>query len=122
MTLTPGQTCVKLLEVDERRGDVTYWQTIAKNSSRTSPFYLLAALDHWQDAFGHTETTDPDEQTYTMVFLRTFVISAMVMSFALLLGYPPSYWTASLPERCTNPVMVVVSIPLRTFILVRVAT
>ncbi|MCO5411347.1 ABC transporter permease [Ralstonia mojiangensis] len=119
--LTPGQTRAKLLEVDERWGDVTYWQAIAKNSSRTSPFYLLAALDHRQDAFGHIEATDPDEQIYVTVFIRTFVISAMVTLFALLLGYPLSYWIASLPERRANLVMVMVLIPFWTSILVRVA-
>lgn len=121
LTLTPDQTRAKLLELDERWGDTTYWQAIAKNGSRTSPFYLLAALDHRQDAFGHIEATDPDEQIYVAVFGRTFVISAMVTLFALLLGYPLSYWIASLPERRANLVMVMVLIPFWTSILVRVA-
>ena len=115
LTLTPEQTRAKLLELDDR------WQAIAKNGSRTSPFYLLAALDHRQDAFGHIEATDPDEQIYVTVFIRTFVISAMVTLFALLLGYPLSYWIASLPERRANLVMVLVLIPFWTSILVRVA-
>ncbi|CAJ0719393.1 ABC transporter permease [Ralstonia mannitolilytica] len=121
LTLTPAQTRAKLLELDERWGDTAYWQAIAKNGSRTSPFYLLAALDHRQDAFGHIQATDPDEQIYVAVFVRTFVISAMVTLFALLLGYPLSYWIASLPERRANLVMVMVLIPFWTSILVRVA-
>jgi putative spermidine/putrescine transport system permease protein len=119
--LAPAQTRAKLLELDERWGDPTYWQAIAKNGSRTSPFYLLAALDHRQDAFGHIEATDPDEQIYVTVFGRTFVISAMVTLFTLLLGYPLAYWISTLSERRANLVMVMVLIPFWTSILVRVA-
>jgi putative spermidine/putrescine transport system permease protein len=119
--LAPAQTRATLLELDERWGDPTYWQAIAKNGSRTSPFYLLAALDHRQDAFGHIEATDPDEQIYVTVFGRTFVISAMVTLFTLLLGYPLAYWISTLSERRANLVMVMVLIPFWTSILVRVA-
>src|SRR5579864_3767486 len=41
--LAPAQIRAKLVEIDERWNDVTYWQAIAKNGSRYSPFYLRAA-------------------------------------------------------------------------------
>lgn len=119
--LAPAQTRARLVELDERWADTAYWQAIAKNSSRTSPFYLLAALDHRQDAFGHIEATDPDEQIYLTVFGRTFVISAVVTLLTLLLGYPLAYWISTLSERRANLVMVLVLIPFWTSILVRVA-
>lgn len=119
--LAPAQTRARLVELDERWADTAYWQAIAKNSSRTSPFYLLAALDHRQDAFGHIEATDPDEQIYVTVFGRTFVISAVVTLLTLLLGYPLAYWISTLSERRANLVMVLVLIPFWTSILVRVA-
>lgn len=119
--LAPAQTRARLVELDERWADTAYWQAIAKNSSRTSPFYLLAALDHRQDAFGHIAATDPDEQIYVTVFGRTFVISAVVTLLTLLLGYPLAYWISTLSERRANLVMVLVLIPFWTSILVRVA-
>ncbi|CAH0446518.1 hypothetical protein LMG10661_02591 [Ralstonia syzygii subsp. syzygii] len=119
--LAPAQTRARLVELDERWADTAYWQAIAKNSSRTSPFYLLAALDHRQDAFGQIQATDPDEQIYVTVFGRTFVISAVVMLLTLLLGYPLAYWISTLSERRANLVMVLVLIPFWTSILVRVA-
>jgi putative spermidine/putrescine transport system permease protein len=119
--LPPAQVKAKILEVDERWGDAKYWQAIAKNGSTISPFYLLASLDHKQDAFGHIIPTDPEQQIYLAVFSRTFVIGFAVTVFALLLGYPLAYWISTLNERRANLVMILVLIPFWTSILVRVA-
>ncbi|GLU33206.1 ABC transporter permease [Trinickia caryophylli] len=119
--LGPDAVRAKLVELDERWGDPHYWRAIAKNGSRYSPFYLLASLDHRQDAFGHIERTDPDQRIYLSVFGRTFVISAVVTLAALLLGYPLAYWISTLGERRANLAMILVLIPFWTSILVRVA-
>lgn len=121
LALTPAQVHAKFVELDERWNDIAYWQAIAKNGSTYSPFYLLASLDHKQDAFGHVTPTDPDQQIYLAVFSRTFVIGAAVTCFALLLGYPLAYWISTLPARRANLVMILVLIPFWTSILVRVA-
>ncbi|MGU7782875.1 ABC transporter permease [Burkholderia sp. PU8-34] len=119
--LTPAQTREKLVDLDSRWGDVAYWQAIAKNGSRTSPFYLLAALDHKQDGFGHIVQADPDQSIYLAIFGRTLVIGFAVTLFALLLGYPLAYWISTLSERRANLVMILVLIPFWTSVLVRVA-
>ena len=120
-TLTPAQTREKLVALDARWGDATYWQVIANNGSRTSPFYLLAALDHKQDGFGHIVHADPDQSIYLTIFSRTFKIGFAVTLFALLLGYPLAYWISRLSERRANLVMILVLIPFWTSVLVRVA-
>ncbi|CAH2903777.1 MAG: Spermidine/putrescine import ABC transporter permease protein PotB (TC 3.A.1.11.1) [uncultured Paraburkholderia sp.] len=119
--LTPKEVHAKLVEVDPRWDEISYWQAIEKNSSAYSPFYLLASLDHKQDAFGHIVQTDPEQQIYLAVFGRTFIIGAVVTICALLLGYPLAYWISTLPERRANLVMILVLIPFWTSILVRVA-
>ncbi|MGN6233979.1 MAG: ABC transporter permease [Trinickia sp.] len=121
LKLTAEQMRSKLIDLDARWGDARYWRAIAKNGSRYSPFYLLAALDHREDAFGHIEQTDPDQRIYLNVFSRTFVIGAVVTLAALLLGYPLAYWISTLSERRANLVMILVLIPFWTSILVRVA-
>jgi putative spermidine/putrescine transport system permease protein len=121
LQLTPAQMRAKFVELDERWNDIAYWQAIAKNASTVSPFYLLASLDHKQDAFGRIIPTDPDQQIYLKVFSRTFVIGAAVTFFTLLLGYPLAYWISTLSERRANLVMILVLIPFWTSILVRVA-
>lgn len=119
--LTPAQTHAKLIELDERWGDSAYWQAIAKNGGRYSPFYLLAALDHKQDGFGQVVPADPDQSIYLAIFGRTLVIGFAVTLFALLLGYPLAYWISTLPERRANLAMILVLIPFWTSVLVRVA-
>ncbi|MEA3088523.1 MAG: putative spermidine/putrescine transport system permease protein [Paraburkholderia sp.] len=121
LALAPAQVHAKFVELDERWNDITYWQAIARNSGVYSPFYLLASLDHKQDAFGHIIPTDPDQQIYLAVFSRTFVIGAVVTFFTLLLGYPLAYWISTLSDRRANLVMILVLIPFWTSILVRVA-
>ncbi|MCZ2899182.1 ABC transporter permease [Burkholderia thailandensis] len=119
--LAPAQTRAKLIELDERWGDTAYWQAIAKNGSRYSPFYLLAALDHKQDGFGSIVPADPDQSIYLAVFGRTLLIGFAVTLFALALGYPLAYWISTLPERRANLTMILVLIPFWTSVLVRVA-
>ncbi len=121
LALTPEQMRAKLIDLDARWGEARYWRAIAKNGSHYSPFYLLASLDHRQDAFGHIERTDPDQRIYLTVFGRTFVIGAVVTLAALLLGYPLAYWISTLSERRANLAMILVLIPFWTSILVRVA-
>ncbi|MBR8314554.1 ABC transporter permease [Burkholderia dolosa] len=119
--LTPAQTRDKFVELDARWADVAYWQAIAKNGSRVSPFYLLAALDHKQDGLGSIVHADPDQSIYLAIFGRTFVIGVAVTFFALLLGYPLAYWISTLSARRANLVMILVLIPFWTSVLVRVA-
>ncbi len=38
LTLTPAQIRAKIVELDERWNNITYWQAIAKNSGAYSPF------------------------------------------------------------------------------------
>ncbi|RKP48474.1 ABC transporter permease [Trinickia fusca] len=119
--LAPEKIRAKLIELDARWGEPHYWRAIAKNGSRYSSFYLLASLDHRQDAFGRIERTDPDQRIYLSVFARTFAIGAVVTLAALALGYPLAYWISTLNERRANLVMILVLIPFWTSILVRVA-
>jgi putative spermidine/putrescine transport system permease protein len=110
-----------LIEIDAGWGQSEYWQVIAKNASRYSPYYLLASLDLKQDAFGHIERADENQSAYRYIFIRTFTISLGVTVFCLLLGYPLAYWLSTMPERRANLFMILVLIPFWTSILVRVA-
>ncbi len=110
-----------LIEVDEAWGKPDYWQVIAKNASYYSPYYLLAAVDLKQDAFGHVYRADQSQSVYTQIFGRTFWISLVVTVCALVIGYPLAYWLSTMPERRANLFMILVLIPFWTSILVRVA-
>ncbi|WP_136418768.1 ABC transporter permease [Herbaspirillum sp. ST 5-3] len=110
-----------LIDIDEQWGKPEYWQVIAKNGSRYSPYYLLAALDLRQDGTGKIVRIPEDESAYRQIFVRTFVISLGVTLFCLVLGYPLAYWLSTMSERRANLFMILVLIPFWTSILVRVA-
>ena len=119
--LSPEQTRERLLEVDARWGEALYWQAIAKNASRWTPDYLLAAVDLHRDAAGHIEAMPAEQAVFGKILLRTFNISAVVTVLCLLLAYPLAYWLSTLDARRANLLMILVLVPFWTSILVRVA-
>lgn len=119
--LTPEQVREKLLAVDPRWSEAKYWQAIAKNSSRWTPDYLLASVDHRRSATGEIESMPADQAVFGKILLRTFNISAVVTVLCLLLAYPLAYWLSTLNARQANVLMILVLVPFWTSILVRVA-
>ena len=119
--LTPETARAKLLEQDERWGELPYWQTIAKNSSRWTPDYLLASLDLKRTAQGDVVRVGPDAAAFSDILVRTFKISAIVTLAALLLSYPLAYWLATLSARKANILLILVLLPFWTSVLVRIA-
>ena len=117
----PDEVKTRLLALDERWGEVRFWQAIAKNSSRWTPDYLLASVDLKRDARGEVERLPPDQRAFGRILLRTFEISAVVTLWCLALGYPLAYWLSTLPARRANVLMILVLVPFWTSILVRVA-
>ncbi len=110
-----------LIAIDPRWGELPYWQAIAKNGSRTTPFFLLASLDLQQDNFGSIHKAPPDSAIYVDIFGRTLWIGALTTGLALLIAFPLAYWASTLPARQANLVMICVLIPFWTSVLVRIA-
>jgi len=123
LPLDPVPTSYKqtLTELDERWGDPSYWQVVRRNGSRTTPYYLLAALDHHVNEQGEITKADPGQAIYLDVFGRTLWMSAVVTLLCLLLAYPLAYLLANLPTRRANLLMICVLLPFWTSVLVRVA-
>ncbi|MBB5470788.1 putative spermidine/putrescine transport system permease protein [Paraburkholderia sp. CI2] len=111
----------KLIEIDRRWEDPSYWQVIAKDSSRYTSQYLLATMDFRRNSAGDIVPVDPGASAYREIFKRTFVISGLVTLAALLLGYPLAYWISSLPAGKANLLMILVLLPFWTSILVRIS-
>ncbi|MEJ8836326.1 ABC transporter permease [Ramlibacter sp. AN1133] len=118
---TPAAAKARLLEVDGRWAESSYWQAIAKNGSRWTADYLLAALDLRRGAQGGIERMPEDQRAFGGILARTFGISAVVTLWCLALGYPLAYWLSTLPARRANVLMILVLVPFWTSILVRVA-
>ncbi|MBK9442913.1 MAG: ABC transporter permease [Comamonadaceae bacterium] len=120
-TLSPAQVKVKMLELDPRWAEVGFWQAIEKNGSRWTPDYLLTSVDLKRNIQGELVKVDADEAAFFRILMRTFSISATVMVFCLLLGYPLAYWLSTLSARQANILMILVLVPFWTSILVRSA-
>ena len=110
-----------LLALEPRWGEPPYWQAIAKNGSRWTPDYLLAALDLRRNAKGAVVQVAPEQRAFVRILARTFEISAIVTLWCLLLAYPLAYWLSTLSARRANVLMILVLVPFWTSILVRVA-
>ncbi|MFP5340844.1 MAG: ABC transporter permease, partial [Gammaproteobacteria bacterium] len=119
--LASDQAKAKLIEQDGRWEELPYWQAIAKNSSRWTPDYLLAAVDLKRTPQGEIVKVAEDEAAFSDILLRTFEMSAVVTFFCLLLAYPLAYWLSTLPERKANMLLILVLLPFWTSVLVRVA-
>lgn len=111
----------KFIELDPRWADTAYWRAIASHASPYTARYLLATVDLRETAAGKIVAAEGQTSAYRQIFGRTFLISACVTIFALLLGYPVAYWIASLPPRRANLVMILVLLPFWTSILVRIS-
>ena len=59
-----------LVAIDERWNEVPYWVAIAKNASRWTPDYLLAAVDLRRGTDGGIERMPPDQRVFGPILLR----------------------------------------------------
>ncbi len=119
--LSTAEVRARMLAIDPRWAEPPFWQAIAKNASRWTPDYLLAAVDLKRDAQGAVIKVGADEAAFGRILLRTFSISAVVTVWCLLLGFPLAYWLSTLSARKANMLMILVLVPFWTSILVRVA-
>lgn len=119
--LSPEDVRARFVAVDSRWSDNEFWIEIAKNSSRYTPFYLLAALDYTQDEYGSVVAVQDGASNYREIFGRTFLISALVTLATLVIGYPLAYRISQMPARKANLVMILVLLPFWTSILVRIS-
>ena len=111
-----------LIALDARWGEPDYWQAIAKNGSRWTPDYLLAAVDLKRDAQGNDRARRRRRSAPSATSSAAPSRSAPVVTLCcLLLGYPLAYWLSTLTERQANLLMILVLLPFWTSILVRIA-
>jgi putative spermidine/putrescine transport system permease protein len=107
----------KLIGQDARWEELSYWQAIAKNSSRWTPDYLLTAIDLKRTAQGDIVKVGEGEAAFSDILGRTFQMSAVVTFICLLLAY----WLSTLSERKANVLLILVLLPFWTSVLVRIA-
>ncbi len=122
LSLEPGKSAKEaFIALDERWGQIQTWQPIARNASRWTLYYLLAAADLTVDDTGSITNADAEHAIYRESLARTLWMSAVVTFWCLLLGFPIAYLLATQPPRIANLLMILVLLPFWTSVLVRVA-
>lgn len=108
-----------LLAEDSAWGDPLIWTAMREAASPwTSDFYLIG-LDARRSADGGIERAAETNRVYLPLYLRTFVLSAVITGICLLLAFPIAHLLATLPMARANLLMILVLLPFWTSLLVR---
>ena len=108
-----------LIGVKDEWADLATWQAMKVASASLTTRFVANALDFQVTADGSYVAQDEVRQIHIKLFLRTLEISVIVTLMTLLLGYPVAFLLASLPNRTSNLLLILVLLPFWTSILVR---
>ncbi len=108
-----------LLGFDRRWREPETWAVMRHAAGPSTSFYLLAAVDRRLDTDDKIVRSPSERAVFVQVLVRTFWISAVVALLCLVLGYPLAYLLATLPEKYSNALMILVLLPFWTSTLVR---
>ncbi|WP_020592618.1 ABC transporter permease [Kiloniella laminariae] len=111
-----------LIEADKDWADIDNWKIIKRLSSSYTSSYYVAALDMETSPDGEVSFVPENQQIYLKLFWRTLWMSMLITAMTVLLGYPVSYFLASLPVKKANVLMILVLLPFWTSLLVRTSS
>ena len=108
-----------LIKIHKKWGQPEIWATIRRLSAPYTSVHFLASLDLHYDMDGSVIAQPEVRQVYVTIWLRTLYVSGLVTFLCILLGYPVSYLLATLPQRISNLLIIMVLLPFWTSLLVR---
>ena len=107
------------LAADAKWDDPALWGTMRQVSDAYSANFFLAAVDMTRDVEGKIVAMPEDRQIYVKLFVRTFLLAALITFTCFLLGFPIAHLLATLPMKWSNLLMILVLLPFWTSLLVR---
>jgi putative spermidine/putrescine transport system permease protein len=108
-----------LIAADPLWGDPLLWVTMRHASSGYSTDFYMVSADTKRTASDGFEKVAPEQRIYIYLFVKTFVLSAVITFICLLLAFPIAHWLAVLPMAKANLMMILVLLPFWTSLLVR---
>ena len=108
-----------LLADDAEWADPLVWVAMREASNRYTTDFYMVALDLKRSDDGGTERVDEKQRIYLYLFVKTFILSAMITFVCLLLAFPIAHLLATLPMAKSNLLMILVLLPFWTSLLVR---
>ncbi len=112
----------KMIKIDHRWTDREVWAVIKRTGRRFTFTNYLSAFDLKYDVDGNIIAQPETQQVHTTMWIRTIWVSLTVTALCLLMGYPVSYFLATLPVRISNLLLICVLLPFWTSLLVRLTS
>ncbi|OYU17666.1 MAG: ABC transporter permease [Rhodobacteraceae bacterium PARR1] len=107
------------LAIDDRWDDPAVWQAMRSSASAYTADFYLSALDLERADDGSIKRVSEEGRIYVYLFVKTFVVSAIITVICLLLAFPVAHLLATLPMAKANLLMILVLLPFWTSLLVR---
>jgi putative spermidine/putrescine transport system permease protein len=108
-----------LLALDPKWGDPVVWEAMRASSSPYTFDFYMVATDFERAEDGSVVRVPENRQIYVYLFIKTFVLSALITFICLLIGFPVAHLLATLPMAKANLLMILVLLPFWTSLLVR---
>jgi putative spermidine/putrescine transport system permease protein len=112
----------KMIKIDHRWSDREIWAVIKRTGRRFTFTNYLSAFDLKYDVDGNIIAQPEVLQVHTTMWIRTIWVSLSVTVLCLLMGYPVSYFLATLPVKISNLLLICVLLPFWTSLLVRLTS
>ena len=107
------------LAVNPKWADPAVWQAMRSASSAyTADFYLIST-DRERAPDGTIQKVPENTRIYIYLFVKTFILSALITVICMLLAFPVAHLLATLPMAKANLLMILVLLPFWTSLLVR---
>ena len=108
----------KFIDLNKEWGNIEVWKTIQTHSGKYTDGYFLNAVDMQKTPDG-VSVQPESKRIMVKLFIRTLIMSLVIMGSCILLGYPVAWLLANLPPRKSNMLMILVLLPFWTSLLVR---
>jgi putative spermidine/putrescine transport system permease protein len=108
-----------LMKTHPRWQDVQMWQTIQDAGQVYSVGQYLTALDLQKSPADGSIQAREGPKIYVDLYTKTLRMALIITLLTIMLGYPLSYFLASLPDKTANLLLVFVLLPFWTSLLVR---
>ena len=118
-TATEDEMPQVMLDADEDWGSVEIWHTLREATRKFTDRHYLQAVDLKRDSAGEIVSVSESNQIYVSLFIRTFIVSAVVTLLCFLIGYPVAYAMAEAGSGLRRLLLILVLIPFWTSLLVR---
>jgi putative spermidine/putrescine transport system permease protein len=115
----PPSPKMALIEIDERWGEVAWWLPVKSAAAPFTAIYLLSGVDLTIDNDGNVARVQESRRIFVEVWLRTFMMAAVITAICVALGYPLAYLLANVRQSIANVLLILVLLPFWTSLLVR---